>query len=220
VRSAAAVPTAETGGVALVVNAPPPGTPRGYAPSAVDEWGAATPVRAGDAAAYGQQLPPELDPRKSPSKSSRRSAARAGEFSNGTAHQPHAPVTPAAAAPERGLPSWAALLVLLIIAGVGGLIDTISGAQVRGGFNVGIVVASIVAILVVRRAGMFPVVVAPPIVYSAASAAMLYVRSGGLHDHAVLLDAAANWLVYGFPAIAGATAAVLIIAGIRLIARR
>ena len=30
----------------------------------------------------------------------------------------------------------------------------------------------------------------------------------------------ANWLVYGFPAIAAATAAVLIIAGIRLIARR
>jgi len=36
----------------------------------------------------------------------------------------------------------------------------------------------------------------------------------------VLLDAAANWLVYGFPAIAGATAAVLIIAGIRLISGR
>jgi hypothetical protein len=36
----------------------------------------------------------------------------------------------------------------------------------------------------------------------------------------VLFDAAANWLVYGFPAIAAATAAVLIIAGIRLIVRR
>jgi len=36
----------------------------------------------------------------------------------------------------------------------------------------------------------------------------------------VLLDAAANWLVYGFPAIAGATAAVLIIAGIRMFSGR
>ena len=49
---------------------------------------------------------------------------------------------------------------------------------------------------------------------------MLYFRSGGLHDRQVLFDGAANWLVYGFPAIAAATAAVLIIAGIRLISGR
>jgi hypothetical protein len=122
--------------------------------------------------------------------------------------------------PERGLPGWGALLLLLVLAAIGGIIDAISGAQVRGGFNWGIVVASVVAILAVRRSGMFPIVIAPPIVYSAGSGAMLYVRSGGLHDRKVLFDAAANWLVYGFPAIAGATAAVLIIAGIRLIARR
>ena len=121
---------------------------------------------------------------------------------------------------ERGLSAWAALLVLVVIAGVGGVIDSISGSQIRGGFNIGIVVASTVAILLVRRSAMFPVVIAPPIVYSVASAAMLYVRSGGLHDHRVLFDAAANWLVYGFPAIAGATAAVLVIAGIRLIVHR
>lgn len=121
---------------------------------------------------------------------------------------------------ERGLPGWAGLVVLLVIAGIGGLIDSASGAQVRGGFNIGIIVASVVAILVVRRSGMFPVVVAPPLVYAGASGAMLYLRSGGLNDRKVLFDAAANWLVYGFPAIAAATAAVLIIAGIRLVVRR
>ncbi len=121
---------------------------------------------------------------------------------------------------ERGLPSWAALLVLLAISAIGGIIDTISGSQVRGGFNIGIVIASIIAILLVRRSGMFPVVIAPPLVYAGASAAMLYLRSGGLHDKKVLFDGAANWLVYGFPAIAAATAAVLIIAGIRLITHR
>jgi len=124
------------------------------------------------------------------------------------------------ALPERGLPGWAALLVLLVIAGIGGLIDTISGSQVRGGYNWGIVVASVVAILIVRRSGMFPVVIAPPIVYSLGSAGMLYIRSRGLHDRRILFDGATNWLVYGFPAIAAATAAVLIIAGIRMIARR
>jgi hypothetical protein len=122
--------------------------------------------------------------------------------------------------PERGLPGWGAVLLLVVIAGIGGIIDAISGAQVRGGFNWGIVVASIIAILAVRRSGMFPVVIAPPIVYSIGSGAMLYIRSSGGHDRKVLFDAAANWLVYGFPAIAGATAAVLIIGGIRLIARR
>ncbi len=118
------------------------------------------------------------------------------------------------------MPGWAALLVLLGIAGLGGLIDMISGTHVRGGFNIAIIVASIVAVLIVRRSGMFPVVVAPPIVYSAASGLMLYVRSNGLNDRRVLIDSAANWLVYGFPALAAATAAVLFIAAIRMITRR
>jgi hypothetical protein len=96
----------------------------------------------------------------------------------------------------------------------------LSGTSVRGWFNVGIIVASIVAILVVRRSGMFPIVIAPPIVYSVASGVTLYIRSGGLDDRKVLIDSAANWLVYGFPAIAAATAAVLIIAGIRMIIRK
>lgn len=123
-------------------------------------------------------------------------------------------------APERGLPAWAALLLLIVIAALGGIIDTLGSIQVKGGFNIGIVVASVIAILVVKRSHMFPVVIAPPIVYSAAALFQLYVRSSGLHDKKVVLDAAANYLVYGFPAIAAATAAVLIIAGIRLIARK
>lgn len=125
-----------------------------------------------------------------------------------------------ARAPERGLPWWAALLVLLAIACVGGLIDTLGSSQVKGGFNIGIVVASVVAVLAVKRSHMFPVVIAPPIVYSAAALFQLYIRSSGLHDKRVVFDAAANYLVYGFPAIAAASAAVLIIAGVRLIARK
>jgi hypothetical protein len=125
-----------------------------------------------------------------------------------------------ARAPERGLPWWAALLLLIAIAAVGGIIDTLGSISVKGGFNIGIVVASVVAILAVKRSHMFPIVIAPPIVYSAAAVFQLYVRSSGLHDHKVVLDAASNYLVYGFPAIAAATAAVLIIAGIRLITRK
>jgi hypothetical protein len=118
---------------------------------------------------------------------------------------------------QRGLPGWGALLVLIAIAGVGGVIDTASGNNVRGGFNIALVVASLVAIVIVRHRDMFPIVVAPPLVYIIASGVVLYFRSGGLHDRHVLIDAAANWLVYGFPAIAGASAAVLIVAGVRLV---
>lgn len=121
---------------------------------------------------------------------------------------------------ESGLPGWLAVLLLIAIAGVGGLVDSISGTAVRGMFNYSLVFASLVAILVVRRSQMFNVVIAPPLVYFAASAGLLYVRTGGLHNRGKLIDAATNWIVYGFPAIAGATAVVLVVAGIRVMVRR
>ncbi len=121
---------------------------------------------------------------------------------------------------ESGLPGWLAVLLLIAIAGVGGLIDSISGTAIRGVFNWSLVLASLVAILLVRRSQMFSVVIAPPLVYFVASAGLLYVRTGGLHNRGKLVDAATNWIVYGFPAIAGATAVVLVVAGIRLMARR
>ena len=121
---------------------------------------------------------------------------------------------------EYGVPNWVALLVLLAIAGIGGLIDQLSGAAVQGAFNWALIGASLVAILIVRRSQMFPIVIAPPLVYFVASAGKLYFTSHGLKSRSALFDAAANWLVYGFPAIAGATAIVLLVAGIRLIRGR
>jgi hypothetical protein len=122
---------------------------------------------------------------------------------------------------ERGLPGWLALVVLLVIAGIGGAIDSFGGASLKGGFNIALVIASAVAILTVRRSAMFPIVIAPPIVYAAASAGMLYIRLHGAQNRrSLLIDAAANWLVYGFPAIAGATAVVLIVAGVRMVIRK
>jgi len=122
--------------------------------------------------------------------------------------------------PRSGLPGWLAVLLLVAIAGVSGLIDSISGTAIRGAFNYGLVFASLVGILAVRRRDMFSVVIAPPLVYFVASAGLLYIRTGGLHNRGKLYDAATNWVVYGFPAIAAATAVVLVIAGIRLVARR
>lgn len=125
----------------------------------------------------------------------------------------------ATAARERAVPGWLAVLVLIAISGIGGLIDLLQGSSIKGAFNIALIIGSVVAILIVRRRSMFSVVVAPPLVYFVASATVLYVRSGGLSNRSRLIDSAINWLVYGFPAIAGATAAVLIIAGIRMIIR-
>jgi hypothetical protein len=120
----------------------------------------------------------------------------------------------------RGLPGWAALLLIVAVAGIGGLTDTVGGSNLKGVFALGLIVGSLAAILTVRRRDMFPIIVAPPLIYVGASAAMLYLRSNGLKNRGVLVDAASGWLTYGFPAIAGASAVVLIIGGIRLIIRR
>jgi hypothetical protein len=118
---------------------------------------------------------------------------------------------------RKGLHGWAAVLVLIGIAGFGGAIDQIGGASIRGGFNYALVLASLIAIMIVKRDEMFGVVVAPPLVYFAVSAVKLYIGSSGLHDRAKILDEASRWLVDGFPTIAGATAIVLVIAGFRML---
>ncbi|HET6210267.1 MAG TPA: DUF6542 domain-containing protein [Jatrophihabitans sp.] len=136
-----------------------------------------------------------------------------------TYRQPVRPAGRSRAKPEWGLPGWLAVVLLVAVAGIGGIIDSASGSAIRGVFNYGLVLASLIAILVVKRSQMFGVVIAPPLVYFAASAGLLYIRTGGLHDRGKLLDAATNWVVYGFPAIAGATAVVLVVAGVRLVIR-
>jgi hypothetical protein len=203
-----------------------------------DGWGEATSVRAGQRPAGATRTAERTDGPRTASSAAppvsdwspagplsgreQRATRRADRGTDRAAAQVPArdQIQRAVRAPERGLPWWAALLVLLAIAGIGGLLDTVNLFGLKNGFNIGIVVASVVAILVVKRSQMFPVVIAPPIVYSAAALLQLYIRSSGLHDKKVVFDAAANYLVYGFPAIASATAAVLIIAGIRLIIRK
>lgn len=192
--------------------------PRGgwSSPAPDDEgWGPATAVRAGSArpGAPRRTVPRGRDAESEWTADAWQQQAPAA------AQQPGAAAA-RAAAPERGLAWWAALLVLFGIAAVGGIIDTASSGQIGGGFNIGIVVASLAAILLVRRSQMFPIVIAPPIVYTVAAVLQLYLRSGGLSDKRVVFDAAANYLVYGFPAIASATAVVLIVGGVRLIIRR
>ncbi len=107
---------------------------------------------------------------------------------------------------------------MVVVTAIGVVIDVVRDAT--GGVNIAIIVGALMAILIVRRLAMFPVVIAPPLVYILGSAAVLYLRSGGPHNKTVLIDIATNWLVYGFPAMAAATAIVLVIAGVRMALRR
>jgi hypothetical protein len=204
-----------------------------------DGWGPATSVRSTAAGSAPGEAPPsrhnrsprEHAPSRTPrserqGRSARRPAEPADEDWQSGPPQRRAPSVAervnaaTSSAPQSGLRAWAALLVLIAIMVLGILIDGLRGEQLGTGFDLGIIIGSVVAILTVRRSGMFWVVVSPPIVYSLGAGISLYTRSSGLHDRGVLIDAATNWLVYGFPAIAAASAAVLIIAGIRLISRR
>ncbi len=110
--------------------------------------------------------------------------------------------------------------MLIAISAVGGLIDYARGETSRGMFNYGVVVAAFVAIVLVKRSAMFPIVIAPPIVFVLGKLFASILRGNSLTSHGGLYDAATNWFVYGFPAIAGATAVVLLIAGVRLLANR
>ena len=94
-----------------------------------------------------------------------------------------------------------------------GVIDVVAGDALRLVFSAGLVLGAVVAALLVSRRDLLTVVFAPPLVYLAASlVAVLLGRGEGGGD---IVDVATSWLVYGFPAIATATAAAGLIAAIR-----
>ncbi|HVQ93921.1 MAG TPA: DUF6542 domain-containing protein [Mycobacteriales bacterium] len=109
-----------------------------------------------------------------------------------------------------------AVLVIVATSMVGGCIDLITGSGLRLAFAVGLVFGAAVAAAIVRRSGLLTVVVAPPLIYVLASLISVLVAPGGLGAAGKLYDAAAGWLVYGFPAMASATGIAVVVAGIRL----
>jgi hypothetical protein len=106
-----------------------------------------------------------------------------------------------------------AVLVLAGIAAVAGVVDVVAGDSLRLVFAGGLVLGAVVAALLVSRRDLLTVVFAPPLVYLAASlVAVLLGRGEGGGD---IIDTATSWLVYGFPAMAAATAAAGLVAGLR-----
>ncbi|HVD28864.1 MAG TPA: DUF6542 domain-containing protein [Mycobacteriales bacterium] len=110
-----------------------------------------------------------------------------------------------------------AVLVMAGVAAVAGVVDVVAGDALRLVFSAGLVLGALVAALLVTRRDLLTVIFAPPLVYLVASG--LAVLLGRGQAGGGLLDVAASWLVYGFPAMAAATGVAAIVAGIR-VARR
>lgn len=122
--------------------------------------------------------------------------------------------------PARGGPltGTGAVVLLAGVAGVAGVIDVVAGDALRLVFSAGLLLGAVLAAALVSRRDLLTVVFAPPLVYLAASAvAVLLGRGEGGGD---LIDAAASWLVYGFPTMAAATGAAAAVAGIRAARQR
>ena len=122
--------------------------------------------------------------------------------------------------PSRGLAAWIALAILVVVAAGAGVVDYERGLSSGGLFGWGLVAGSLIAIILVRRGQMFPVVIAPPIVYIGGKLAASLLRHQDLASRKGAFDVATNWFVYGFPAMAAATAIVLLVAGLRLMINR
>jgi hypothetical protein len=122
--------------------------------------------------------------------------------------------------PGRGVTAWLALAILLLVAGGAGVLDYARGLSSGGLFGYGLALGSLVAIIAVRRSSMFPVVIAPPIVYIGGKLVASMLRHQDLMSRRGMIDVGTNWFVYGFPAMAAATAIVLLVAGVRLLINR
>jgi hypothetical protein len=116
---------------------------------------------------------------------------------------------------RRPLSGVAAVVLLVTVALAGGGVDVVTGSGLRIGFAVGLTIGSLLAAMLVRRQRLLLVVFAPPLVFLAASLLFVLASPGGADAAGTLIDAATGWLVYGFPAMAAATAVAAVTAGIR-----
>jgi hypothetical protein len=106
-----------------------------------------------------------------------------------------------------------AVLLLTGIAAVAGVLDVLAGSSLRLIFACGLVLGAVLASVLVVERDVFTVVFAPPLVFVAAS--LVAVLLGRGEAGGGLLDLATSWLVFGFPAMAIATGAALVIALLR-----
>jgi len=113
------------------------------------------------------------------------------------------------------------VLVFLLLCGLAGAVDVLTGQGLREAFAIGFLSACLLSAISVHREDLAAVVVIPPLVY-AASVLVAGLAEGGGSNGSVLLHQAIelfNGLVLGAPVLVGGTAMAAVVALIRRAAR-
>lgn len=114
----------------------------------------------------------------------------------------------------RGLPSWAVIVLALVLTLGGTAIDGATTGNLAWGLRIGFYLGVVLAALAVRRASIFTAMVQPPLVlvFGIVVGGMLFTNTGGLYGTALKI-------IGTFPTMAIGTALAVLIGLIRIVAQ-
>ncbi len=114
----------------------------------------------------------------------------------------------------RGLPSWAVIVLAVVLTLGGAAIDGLTTGSLSWGLRIGFYLGVVLAALLVRRGSIFTAMVQPPLVLvvGVVLGGMLFTGSGGLYSTGLKL-------IGSFPTMALGTAAAVLIGLIRILAQ-
>lgn len=122
----------------------------------------------------------------------------------------------ASMAPGVTLTGPGAVLLIIVAAALGAVIDLLLGPTLGIATTIMLAIGAVLAGWLVRRRDLFSVLISPPLVYLLITVVTLFLVS----DLGLTLTGLAAALVYGFPAMAIATAFGVLVAGVRRAAGR
>lgn len=114
----------------------------------------------------------------------------------------------------RGWPSWAVIVLALVLTLGGTAVDGLSTGALAWGLRIGFYAGVVLAAILVRRASIFTAMVQPPlvVVIGIVVGGMLFTNTGGLY-------ATALKIIGTFPTMAIGTSAAVLIGLIRILAQ-
>jgi hypothetical protein len=116
----------------------------------------------------------------------------------------------------RGLRGFVAVLAVFLVTLGGAAVDSFTGNGLGMITLVSLVASTAVAVLLVRRRDMISVVLAPPLVFTAVAGLNIALAP----SVSLSLPTAATLMIRGFPTMAVATAAAVVLTLVRLATRR
>lgn len=119
-------------------------------------------------------------------------------------------------APGVTLTGVGAVLIMIVATGLGAVIDNLVGPALGTATAIMLSIGVLVAVWLVRRGNLSPVVLAPPLVYTLVAVVSLLLTSA----YGLTAAGLATALVYGFPAMAVATGLGVLVALARRLAGR